>query len=113
MSLHVNCLFYIVLNTGGVTQPLRAHTHSPLRWDERYVPYLHQAGMLPLARTVCVGLPVMDAPLLSAFVDRWRPEIHTFHLPCGEVTITMQDVVMILGLPLEGNAVTSIAQGDG
>ena len=69
--------------------------------------------MLPLARTICAGLPVMDAPLLSAFVDRWRPETHTFHLPCGEVTITMQDVVMILGLPLEGNAVTSIVQGDG
>ena len=60
-----------------------------------------------------MGLPVMDAPLLSAFVDRWRPETHTFHLPCGEVTITMQDVAMILGLPLEGNAVTSIVQGDG
>ena len=56
---------------------------------------------------------MMDAPQLSAFVDRWRLETHTFHLPCGEVTITMQDVAMILGLPLEGNAVTGIVQGDG
>ena len=61
--------------------------------------------MLPLARVVCAGLLVMDAPLLTAFVDRWRPETHSFHLPCGEVSITLQDVAMILGLPLEGNAV--------
>jgi hypothetical protein len=47
-------------------QPLRARTHSPLRWDERYVPYLRWAGLLPLARVVCAGLPVMDAPLLTA-----------------------------------------------
>ena len=91
-----------------VVQSLRAHTHSPLRWDERYVPYHRWAGMLCQARVVCTGLPAMNAPPLTAFVDRWRPETHSFHLPCGEVTITMQDVTMILGLPLEGNAVTSI-----
>ena len=94
-------------------QPLRARTHSPLRWDERYAPYLRRAGLLPLARVVCAGLPVMDAPLLTAFVDLWRPETHSFHLPCGEVSITLQDVAMILGLPLEGSAVTGMIQSDG
>ena len=69
--------------------------------------------MLPLARVVCAGLPAMDAPLLTTFVDRWRPETHSFHLPCGEVSITLQDVAMILGLPLEGIAVTGIIQTDG
>jgi len=55
----------------------------------------------------------MDTPLLTAFVDRSRPETHSFHLPCGEVSITLQDVAMILGLPLEGNAVTGMIQSDG
>ena len=55
----------------------------------------------------------MDGALLTAFVDRWRPETHTFHLPCGEMTVTLQDVAMILGLPLDGLPVTGIVQSDG
>uniref|UniRef100_K3XPY6 Aminotransferase-like plant mobile domain-containing protein n=1 Tax=Setaria italica TaxID=4555 RepID=K3XPY6_SETIT len=51
------------------------------------------------------GLPSIDRALVSALVDRWRPETHTFHMPCGEVTITLQDVAMILGLPVAGRAV--------
>ena len=71
------------------------------------------AGLLPLARVVNEGLPPMDGALLTAFVDRWRPETHTFHLPCGEMTVTLQDVAMIPGLPLEGLPVTGIVQSDG
>jgi hypothetical protein len=43
-----------------------------------------------------------DYPLLFALVDRWRPETHTFHLPVGEMTPTLQDVALLLGLPLAG-----------
>ncbi|MBA0765808.1 hypothetical protein Gotri_014945 [Gossypium trilobum] len=32
----------------------------------------------------------------------WRPETHTFHLPCGECTITLEDVALQLGLPMDG-----------
>jgi Plant mobile domain len=47
----------------------------------------------------------LDWSLLSALVDRWRPETHTFHLPCGEMAPTLQDVACLLGLPLRGLAV--------
>ena len=40
-----------------------------------------------------------------ALVDEWRPETHTFHMPCGEMAPTLQDVSMILGLPLTGDPV--------
>ena len=91
---------------------LRPRSHKPLEWDERYSSYLARAGLLDLARLVVGGLPQMDAPLLTAMVDRWRPETHTFHLPCGEMTVTMEDVAMILGLPLEGIPVTGIIDSD-
>lgn len=86
--------------------------HSPLRWDERYAQYLQRAGFLDIAVQVVGGLPPMDGPLLTAMVDRWRPETHTFHMPFGEMTITMQDAAMILGLPLHGLPVTGIIQNE-
>jgi hypothetical protein len=48
--------------------------------------------------------------LLTALVDRWRPETHTFHLPCGEMAPTLQDVSMLLGLPVSGRVVTPTAK---
>jgi Plant mobile domain len=87
--------------------------HGPLPWDERYAPFIARAGFLSLARLVQVGLPSMDAPLLTAMVDRWRPETHTFHLPVGELTVTLQDVAYILGLPIDGAAICGIIDGQG
>jgi hypothetical protein len=77
-----------------------------MRWDERYAPYLERARFLHLARAIVAGLPRMDGALLSAFVDHWRPETHTFHLPCGEMAPLMQDVGYILGLRINGVVVS-------
>ncbi|KAF1866372.1 hypothetical protein Lal_00024382 [Lupinus albus] len=49
----------------------------------------------------------IDPYLITALVERWRPETHTFHLPHGECTITLEDVslqigVNVNGLPLAG-----------
>ncbi|XP_057739745.1 protein MAIN-LIKE 1-like [Arachis stenosperma] len=45
-------------------------------------------------------------PLLAALVERWRPEIHTFVLPVGKVTMTLEDVAHIFGLPIDGEPVS-------
>src|SRR5438105_3872046 len=46
-----------------------------------------------------------DHCLLSALVDRWRPETHTFHMSFGEMTVTLEDVAMLTGLPIAGAAI--------
>ena len=44
---------------------------------------LRESGLLTLGRLVEGRLVQLDRSLLTALVDRWRPETHTFHLPCG------------------------------
>ncbi|XP_073308363.1 serine/threonine-protein phosphatase 7 long form homolog [Primulina huaijiensis] len=52
------------------------------------------------------GSQVFDNHLIIALVERWRRETHTFHFTCGEATITLQDVSIIWGLTIDGEAVT-------
>ncbi|XP_016730475.1 protein MAINTENANCE OF MERISTEMS-like [Gossypium hirsutum] len=47
--------------------------------------------------------------LISALVECWRPKTHTFHLPCGECTVTLEDVALQLRLPIYGSAVTGVS----
>ncbi|CAL4965497.1 unnamed protein product [Urochloa decumbens] len=93
------------LASGKNLTELNPRTREPLRFDKRYECYLRPAGLMGLVNICKAGLPSIDRALVSALVDRWRPETHTFHMPCGEVTITLQDVAMILGLPIAGRAV--------
>ena len=46
-----------------------------------------------------------DVGLISALVERWRPETNSFHFPVGEMTITLEDVFMLLGLPVRGKPI--------
>ncbi|KAL2903828.1 Protein MAINTENANCE OF MERISTEMS [Bienertia sinuspersici] len=47
----------------------------------------------------------IDAPLISAFVERWQPDTNSFHLPFGEMTIMLHNVWYILRIPIEGHLV--------
>ena len=35
-------------------------------------------------------------------VERWCQETYTFHFPIGKATITLEDVAVLLGLPVDG-----------
>ena len=84
-----------------VDDPRRPKMH----YDERYTKYIRQTGLLPFVQLVLRGVPKFNPCAITALVDRWRPETHTFHLPCGEMTVTLQDVSMITALPIKGDPV--------
>ncbi|XP_057423464.1 protein MAIN-LIKE 1-like [Lotus japonicus] len=54
-------------------------------------------GLYPLFRCT---YPEIDTPLLSALVERWHEDTSSFHMPFGEMTITLDDVSSILHLPM-------------
>ncbi|KAL0905518.1 hypothetical protein M5K25_023942 [Dendrobium thyrsiflorum] len=47
----------------------------------------------------------LDHNLITALVERWCPLTNTFHFTIGEMTITLQDVQVILGLRIDGPAI--------
>ncbi|RYR41562.1 hypothetical protein Ahy_A08g037969 [Arachis hypogaea] len=83
-----------------------------MRLDERYVPYLQMAGLYHLARLNNRWFRI-DEPLLSAFMERWRPETHTFHMSFEECTITLQDMAYQLGLAVDGRYISIYIYIDG
>ncbi|XP_019182145.1 PREDICTED: serine/threonine-protein phosphatase 7 long form homolog [Ipomoea nil] len=92
-----------------MNEPLRCCRYDSSFWDaklqsdDRIMTYIRLAGFYGVSR---LGFIMLDWPLITAMVDRWRPETHCFQLPFGEVTITLQDVEMLLGLRVDGLAVT-------
>ncbi|GAU25842.1 hypothetical protein TSUD_31060 [Trifolium subterraneum] len=63
-------------------------------WDR-----VEASGLRPLLKT---NYTHVGSGLLTAFTERWQPETGTFHLPIGEMTITLDDVSCLLHIPISG-----------
>ncbi|KAH1213008.1 Protein MAIN-LIKE 1 [Glycine max] len=57
-------------------------------------------GLSPL---ITCSVDTGDRGLLSSFVERWHRETSCFHLPVGEVTITLDDFLSLLHLSVVGD----------
>ena len=55
-----------------------------------------------LSPLIACSLDTGDRGLISTFAERWHKETSSFHLPIGEVTITLDDVASLLHLPITG-----------
>ncbi|KAL0322699.1 UNVERIFIED_CONTAM: Serine/threonine-protein phosphatase 7 long form [Sesamum angustifolium] len=64
---------------------------------------LHQIGFYGVYRC---GRIQYDCHLITALVEMWRSETHSFHFRVEEATITLQDVQVIWGLPIDGEPVS-------
>ncbi|XBI20011.1 hypothetical protein VPH35_061397 [Triticum aestivum] len=97
--------------------PLKLRSHGislgGMSYDERYTPYVREAGLLPFIELVRRSTPPNNAAALTALIDHWRPETHTFHLRTGKMTMTLQDIAMITGLPIDGNPLCMNTDSEG
>lgn len=65
-------------------------------------------GEMGLLGILQCGYLVLDNHLITALVEIWHRETHTFHFRVGEATVTLQDVEVIWGLKVDGLPVTGV-----
>ena len=79
--------------------------------DNRVIDIIKLVGLEGLFRAPSREI---DHCLILALVERWRPKTYIFHLPHGEMSITLEDMEVIFGLPIDGEVlVGSTAVVDG
>ena len=71
--------------------------------DPRIMQYIDAASLTGLFKVLDMEV---DHTLITALVERWHSETYTFHLRHGEMGITLQDIKVMQGIPVDGLPVT-------
>lgn len=67
--------------------------------DEEVEQLVKSSGLYSLLKC---SYEMIDKGIISAFVERWHRDTSSFHLPIGEMTITLDDVSSLLHIPITG-----------
>ncbi|XP_012838655.1 PREDICTED: serine/threonine-protein phosphatase 7 long form homolog [Erythranthe guttata] len=82
---------------------IRNHTGTLKGWVPFITEVVQRCGLMSVVQA---SYNTVDDHLLRAFIERWQPATNTFHLPVGEMTITLDDVSTLVGLPVVGRTVS-------
>ncbi|XP_052189823.1 protein MAIN-LIKE 1-like [Diospyros lotus] len=74
----------------------------PLANQQRIYDIVVRSQLVPLIEST---YRFVNPTVVSAFSERWQPETNTFHLPFGEMTLTLDDVATILKISVSGSPV--------
>ncbi|KAE8793932.1 hypothetical protein D1007_31370 [Hordeum vulgare] len=97
------------IENGMMLPPMRMRGHGTIIkmvYDERYTSFYKSARLLGFVLQFKRKPPLLVHSALTDLIDRWRLDIHSFHLPCGEITVTLWDWGMITALPIDDRALT-------
>jgi len=50
--------------------------------------------------------------MVKPLCESWRIETYTFHMPLGETIVTLEDVSLQYGVPIDGESVTGSSSGN-
>ncbi|KAF7151247.1 hypothetical protein RHSIM_Rhsim02G0127300 [Rhododendron simsii] len=84
---------------------IRRNEASLKRLDPPMPPVLALIRHAGFGGLIDLSFMSLDLALMTALMERWRPETHSFHLGTREWTITLQDVEILLRVPVDGEAV--------
>ena len=65
--------------------------------------YIDATGLTRLFKVLDMEV---NHTLITALIEWWRSKMHTFHLPYGEMGITLQDIEVMLRILVDGFPVT-------
>jgi len=86
---------YKCINAGRKVREL-AMSEKGLRWFWDPVEAFGIHGL------IYIGYSSVTHAMIRALCERWHTETNSFHLPVGEMTITLDDVYNLLHLPIQG-----------
>jgi hypothetical protein len=87
------------VNNGKKIEAMHDKDTTPIMAARWWRHRLQGTGLSWLQET---SYSLIDHSLICAFVERWHEETLSFHLPLGEMTVTLDVVSCLMHIPIDG-----------